>query len=328
MPDSFAPLLVQPPYFRFIEKRRGQPVAAAIELMLRMTLKRISPGAVGIEGVRRIVAQLDKRLGKADRQASISRQPWEHVQLEWLDVPQSRPDRVFLYLHGGAFALRLPTLQTAMVARWCKALGARALMPRYRLAPEYPFPAGSDDCLAAYEWLLERVGDAQRIVIAGDSAGGNFALVTLLRARDAGLPLPAAAICLSPVVDFSLSGRSAVVNEESDPMFTTRLLRWFGELYLDDPELFMDPLVSPLVGDFTGLPPLLFQAGGNEMLLDDSTRAAAKAHAAGVPVRLDVFDGMPHVFQAIPQYSAAQLADASLYEFLGRHAGWTTSLAD
>lgn len=327
MPDSFAPPLIQPPYFHFIERRRGQPVIAAIELMLRMTLKRVSPTAVGIEGVRRIVAQLDKRLGRPDRQASISRQPWEQVLLEWLDVPQSRPDRVFLYLHGGAFALRLPTLQTSMVARWCKALGARALMPRYRLAPEHPFPAGADDCLAAYEWLLERVGDARRIVIAGDSAGGNFALVTLLRAREAGLPLPAAAICLSPVVDFSLSGRSAVINEKSDPMFTAKLLRWFGELYLDDPELSMNPLVSPLVGDFTGLPPLLFQVGTNEMLLDDSTRAAAKAHAAGVDVRLEVFDGMPHVFQAIPQYPAAQIADASLYEFLGRHAGWTMDRA-
>ena len=328
MPDSFAPLVIQPPYFRLVERRQNRPMIAAIELMLRMTLKRIKPGTVGIDGVRRIVATLDKRLGTPDRRAAVSLQPWEHVRLEWLDVPRSRPDRVFLYLHGGAFALRLPTLQTAMVARWCQALGARALMPRYRLAPEHPFPAGPDDCLAAYEWLLERVGDARRIVIAGDSAGGNLALVTLLRARDAGLPLPAAAICLSPVVDFSLSGRSAVVNEATDPMFTAALLRWFGELYLGEPELFMDPHVSPLVGDFTGLPPLLFQAGTNEMLLDDSTRAAAKAHAAGVKVRLDVFEGMPHVFQAIQQYPAAEVADASLYEFLDRHAGWDLAAAD
>jgi acetyl esterase/lipase len=322
MGDSFAPLVVQPPYFRFIERRVEKPVIAAIELMLRMTIKRVKPGRVGVEGVRRITATLDGRLGKADKAARITRQQCDQVPCEWLDVPGSRPDRVILYLHGGAFAFRLPRLQTAMVARWCRALGARALMPRYRLAPEHPFPAGPDDCLAAYRWLLEHCGDPRRIVIAGDSAGGNLTLVTLQRARDAGLPLPAAAVCLSPAVDFSLSGRSAVVNEDADPIFTAKLLRWFGELYLTEPDLFANPLVSPLIGDFSDLPPLLFQVGTKEMLLDDSTRAAAKAHASGVTVQLDVFDRMPHVFQAIPQYAETPIADAHLFEFLSLHANW------
>jgi acetyl esterase/lipase len=322
MGESFAPLVVQPPYFRFIERQVEKPVIAAIELLMRMTMKRVKPGGVSVDGLRRVMATLDGRLGKEDRHARIGRQRCDQVPAEWLDVPESAPERVILYLHGGAFAFRLPKLQTAMVARWCRSLGARALMPRYRLAPENPFPAGADDCLAAYRWLLEHCGDPNHIVVAGDSAGGNLTLVTLQRARDAGLPMPAAAVCISPAVDFSLSGRSAVVNEEADPVFTAKLLRWFGELYLSEPELYMNPGVSPLVGDFTGLPPLLFQVGTKEMLLDDSTRAAAKAHAAGVSVQLDVFDRMPHVFQAIPQYAETRIADANLFEFLARHAGW------
>jgi epsilon-lactone hydrolase len=322
MGDSFAPLVVQPPYFRFIERQLEKPVVAAVELLLRMTIKRINPSRVSVEAMRRITATLDSRLGKVEQDVTITSRQCDQVPVEWLDVPQSRPERIFLYLHGGAFAFRLPKMQTAMVARWCRALGARALMPRYRLAPEHPFPAGPDDCLAAYRWLLDHCADPRQIVIAGDSAGGNLTLVTMQRARDAGLPMPAAAVCLSPAVDFSLSGRSAVVNEDTDPIFTTKLLRWFGELYLTEPDLYMNPQVSPLVGDFSSLPPLLFQVGTKEILLDDSTRAAAKAHAAGVQVQLDVFDRMPHVFQAIPQYAETKIADANLYEFLLRHADW------
>ena len=322
MGDSFAPLIVQPPYFRFIERQLEKPVIAAIELLLRMTIKRIKPGGVSVDGMRRVTATLDTRLGRVDKAVTLTPEQCDQVPAEWLDVKGSRAQRVILYLHGGAFAFRLPRMQTALIGRWCHALGARALMPRYRLAPEHPFPAGTDDCLAAYRWLLERCGDARRIVIAGDSAGGNLTLVTLLRARDAGLPMPAAAVCLSPAIDFSLSGRSAVVNEGADPIFTTKLLRWFGDMYLSEPELYTNPLVSPLTGDFTGLPPLLFQVGTKEMLLDDSTRAAAKAYASGVTVQLDVFAGMPHVFQAIPQYAETKIADANVFEFIARHADW------
>ncbi len=322
MGDSFAPVSVQPPYFRLFERQGNQAFHALVDSLMRLTFKRLQPGNLNIDTVRRGAAAMDARLGRTDTDVTVTRQMCDHVPVEWLDVPQSRPDRIFLYFHGGAFTLRLPKLQTAMVARWCRALGARALMPRYRLAPEHPFPAGTDDCLAVYRWLLDHCGNASQIVIAGDSAGGNLSLVTLLRARDAELPLPSAAVALSPAVDFSASGRSAVVNEAADPLFTLPMLRWLGELYLTEPDLYLSPHVSPLIGDFTGLPPLLFQVGGSEMLLDDSTRAAAKAHAAGVRVQLDVFDGMPHVFQAIPQLAESAIADASLFSFLSQHAGW------
>ncbi|MBK7684634.1 MAG: alpha/beta hydrolase [Rhodocyclaceae bacterium] len=322
MGDSFASTLAAPAYYRLIERQGNQAFLAVVESLMRLTFKRLQPGAITIDAIRRGAAAVDTRLGRTDADVTITRQMCDHVAVEWLDVPQSRPDRIFLYLHGGAFSVRLPKMQTAMVARWCRALGARALMPRYRLAPEHPFPAGPDDCLAAYRWLLDHCGDATQIVIAGDSAGGNLSLVTLLRARDAGLPMPAATVALSPAVDFSMSGRSAVVNEAVDPLFTVAMLRWMGEMYLPEMEMYMSPHVSPLVGDFTGLPPLLFQVGGNEMLLDDSTRAAAKAHASGVKVQLDVFAGMPHVFQAIPQLAECEIADASVFAFLANNAGW------
>ena len=105
-------------------------------------------------------------------------------------------------------------------------------------------------------------------------------------------------------------------------MFSVAMLRWFGEMYLSEPELHLTPLVSPLTGDFTGLPPMLFQVGSNEMLLDDSTRAAAKAYGSGVDVQLDVFDGMPHVFQGIAQLPESRLADKYVAEFLEARAGW------
>ena len=322
MGDSFTPVAVEPDYFRMIERQKNQAFHAVVDNLMRLTFKRMQPGDLNIDTVRRGAAALDTRLGRTEADVTISRQMCDHVPVEWLDVPRSRPDRIFLYFHGGAFTVRLPKLQTAMVARWCRALGARALMVRYRLAPEHPFPAGPDDCLAAYRWLLDHCGDASQIVIAGDSAGGNLTLVTLLRARDAGLPLPGAAVMLSPAVDFSASGRSAVVNEEADPLFTLPMLRWLGEMYLTEPDLYLSPNVSPLIGDFTGLPPLLFQVGSSEMLLDDSTRAAAKAHAAGVTVQLDVFEGMPHVFQAMPQLAECEIADANLFAFVSQNAGW------
>jgi acetyl esterase/lipase len=248
------------------------------------------------------------------------------VPAEWVLAPGADPSRRLLYIHGGAFIMGSPRSHRTLTSQFSALTGGAVLAIDYRLMPEHRRRAGIEDCRSAYRWMLDHgpMGDAPALAVfvAGDSAGGNLTLVTLQRARDAGLPMPAAAVCLSPAVDFSLSGRSVVVNEEADPVFTVKLLRWFGELYLSEPELYMTPGVSPLVGDFTGLPPLLFQVGTKEMLLDDSTRAAAKAHAAGVSVQLDVFDRMPHVFQALPQYAETRIADANLFEFLARHAGW------
>jgi len=243
------------------------------------------------------------------------------VASEWIEVPETHPDRVFLYFHGGAFIFRFPALHAGMVASWCRRLGARALMVDYRLAPEYPYPAAVEDCHAAYRWLLAQGCNSHDIVIAGDSAGANLALATLHRIKMAGEPQPACAVLLAPVVDFTLSGKSMVINARRDSMLSLADFVSFRALY-SSPERYLDPSVSPLFGDFTGLPPLLFQAGSHEMAVDESTRAAAKAHASGVHVELELWHRMPHVFQTIAALPQAAQAAEHVRRFVAKHAGW------
>ena len=214
----------------------------------------------------------------------------------WMTVKGARRDRVILYVHGGAFIAETPASHTALLARMCRGTRARGLMVNYRLAPEHPYPAAPDDCLAAYRFLLETGQDPARIVIAGDSAGGNLALVTLLRARDAGLPLPAAAVVLSPVTDVTMSGDSIRRNDGHDPMFTAATFAALAPLYLPREEDRKDPYASPLFGDLTDLPPVLLIVGSSELLLDDSVRFACKCPSA----TLTVWHDMPHVFAAFP----------------------------
>jgi epsilon-lactone hydrolase len=208
-----------------------------------------------------------------------------------------------------------------LTVRCCRALGARALMVDYRLAPEHRYPAAPDDCYAVYRWLLAQGFDARNIVIAGDSAGGNLALATLHRIKAAGEPLPACTVLLSPFVDFTLSSPSLVLNESSDPVFTLAGIAGLRRHYVA-PESFLEPCASPLFGDFEGLPPMLFQVGSTEMLRDEATRAAAKAYAAGVMVELEVWDRMPHVFQVFPILPQATAAIESIVRFISEHTDW------
>ena len=166
----------------------------------------------------------------------------------------------------------------------------------YRLAPEHPFPAGLEDAVAGYQWLLDSGVNPEHVVIAGDSAGGGLTVATLLALRDRGIALPAAMVCFSPWVDLLGEGESMTSRAEVDPMVQKDALLWYTELYMagGDPK---DPLASPLYADLTGLPPTLIQVGDAETLLDDSTRLANLLDAAGVEVELDVWDKMIHVWQ-------------------------------
>ena len=217
MDSEFAARIAAPPYYHVIPHIGRDSAQYIIDNLLRFSFKRHSLAEDAIHDMRKRIALVDHNLGQLGSDIRISRQVCDEVRAEWLEVPQSRPDRVFLYLHGGAFCFRMPRIQSAMVARWCRQSGARTLMPVYRLAPEHPFPAAADDCLATYRWLLNQGVAAENIVIGGDSAGGNLTLVTLMRARAEGLPLPAAALMLSPATDFSLSGRSATVQRGERP---------------------------------------------------------------------------------------------------------------
>ncbi|KUN39041.1 alpha/beta hydrolase [Streptomyces longwoodensis] len=228
-----------------------------------------------------------------------------------------------LYLHGGGYVVGSPDTHAGLVGELARRAELRTVSVDYRLAPEHPFPAAVDDGLAAYRELLVDT-DPRDLVLAGDSAGGGLSIATLLAARDAGLPQPAAVVLFSPWVDLTLTGGSIRSKEDADPLFVEADLRDYADLYLGttDPA---HPLASPLFADLTGLPPLLVQAGANEVLLDDAVRLAGRAGADDVEVTLEVGPGLPHVFQH--HYGRLDEADAALdraARFLRTRLGLTT----
>ncbi len=237
------------------------------------------------------------------------------VPCEWL-IPQGSPgDQALLYLHGGGFVYGVPPPHIGMVAYLARAMGIRALVVDYRLAPDHPFPAALDDCVTAYRWLLNQGIAPQNTVVAGDSAGGNLALTTMMKLRAGGEPLPAAAACLSPVADLTERHRPARCR---DPLLPLRAVRFYNASYVASNDA-RDPLISPVYGDWHGLPPLLVHAGEVELLLDDAARLAEAARAAGVDVRLETYPRMWHVWQlflALPQ-AAESLDDVA--RFLKSH---------
>lgn len=220
----------------------------------------------------------------------------------------SRPDRHVLFLHGGGYVAGSPALYRHFTWRIATAARARVVVVDYRLAPEHPFPAALDDALAACRWLLAGVADPQRTAVMGDSAGGGLAFALLLRLRDDGLELPAAAVALSPWTDLALTGASLSINVKSDPMLSAEDVRLFADCYLAgaDPR---NPHASPLYGDPAGLPPTLIHVGSDEILHDDAVRMAEKLRAAGCRVHIEVWPRMPHAWHlfapAFPEASKA-----------------------
>ena len=218
------------------------------------------------------------------------------VRGEWLVPAEVVKGRVVLYLHGGyynagsAHSHRTLSMNTGYAAKAC------VLCIDYRLAPENPYPAGLEDALLAYEWLLEEGYSPGAILLAGDSAGGGLVLCLLLRLQERRLPVPAGAICYSPWIDLALSGETYKGNARSDVMADLPSFEQSAQMYLGsvDPHT---PYASPLYGDLQGLPPLLIQVGSDEMLLSDATSFAERAKTAGVEVNLEVWSGMQHEWQ-------------------------------
>ncbi|WP_194909419.1 alpha/beta hydrolase [Catenulispora rubra] len=214
-----------------------------------------------------------------------------------VETPDLDPSAVILYLHGGAYAVGTAGELVGLAADVARRAGARAVSVDYRLAPEHQFPAALDDALAAYRGLLDSGVPAERIAFVGESAGGGLVAATLVAARDAGLPLPASAAVFSPWADLSASGASVTGKAALDPALTPRALHVRAQDYLGDRDR-ATPLASPIFADLTGLPPLLVQVGSHEILLDDAIRLAARAAEHDVQVELQVWPGVPHVFQS------------------------------
>jgi epsilon-lactone hydrolase len=294
----------------------------ALHALLRLTLGKQLADDADVVALRRHYERLDARQFKVS--PPVERTPTETggVPGEWIVAPETLRERVILYLHGGSFAFRFPNAHASLAARLCRRLRARALIPDYRLAPEHPFPAAPDDCHAAYRGLLAEGVDPKNIVLAGDSAGGNLALVTLCRVRAAGEPLPACAVLLSPALDCTLESPSIAAFDGRDPMIRRASLLVLRRHYVPPSFLFTNPDVSPMFADFRGLPPLFFQVGSTELLRDEATRAANKAFECDVDVELELWPGATHVFQLAEFLPEARLAVDHIVRFVRTRAGW------
>ncbi len=241
---------------------------------------------------------------------------------EWVtaaEVSATEPNVLF-YVHGGGFTAGSAAAYRGLSSHLSAATRCRVLAVDYRWAPEEPFPAALDDCVAAYRWLVSAGSAAPRkVVLVGDSAGGNLVAAMLLALKQSGDVLPAAGVCLSPIFDLALTGDSVISRAERDPMILPSSLQKCSTAYRGNSDP-LNPLMSPLYGDLSGLPPLLLQCGSEEMLRDDSVRLAAKAKAAGVDVTFEEWDDMVHVWHLF----ADRLADgrkalARVGEFVRAH---------
>ncbi len=240
---------------------------------------------------------------------------------EWITTPEAVGERVLFYLHGGGYVKCSINTHREMISRLSRAARAKVLAINYRLAPENPFPAAVADATTAYRWLVSTGVEPARVVVAGDSAGGGLTVATLVALRDAGDPLPAAGVCISPWVDMEGLGESMTTKAEIDPMVAWDMLAEMGKMYLSgaDPHT---PLAAPIYADLRGLPPLLIQVGTAEVLLDDSTRLAERARLVGVDVTLEPWEDMIHVWHFFAfMLPEGQQAIDRIGEFVRKHTG-------
>ncbi|MFV0318193.1 MAG: alpha/beta hydrolase [Microthrixaceae bacterium] len=278
----------------------------ALNGITRQAIRVTYRGDMGVDKVRSRYAKLDARIKVALP---------DGISIDDLDGPPAgrwlrnrRADkRVVLYLHGGAYVVRLLNGHSMLLSRICAELDASAFMAFYRLSPEHAFPAAPEDCLAAYRHLLDSGHAAKDIVVMGDSAGGNLALSLLHLIKREELPQPGACVALSPMTDFAQISATWRANARTDPMYPVQDVVAPQRLYLQGASP-VDPVASPYYGDLGGFPPTLVVVGGIEALRDDATGFVRKAVESGVRARAHIWSGAPHVFMLqafLPESPAA-----------------------
>ena len=232
---------------------------------------------------------------------------------------KNRSSSTIMYLHGGGYGSGSLNTHRTLAYNLSKTSGFQVLLVDYRLAPEYPFPAAIEDSIKAYRWLRQNSVSAERIGIAGDSAGGGLALATCITLRKNQEQLPSALVCISPWTDLAAQGKSFQTKATVDPICSQFMIEFFRNLYIQKGDL-CNPLASPLYADLTGLPPLFIQVGTEEILLDDSIRLAEKAKQCGVETELKIWEKMIHVWHLFaPSLSEGQDAIAEVANFFNKH---------
>ena len=227
----------------------------------------------------------------------------------WANPKGAKTDRVLICTHGGGYVCGSMYTHRKVFGHLAKAIGCRALILHYRRAPEDTHPAQVEDAVTVYRWLLDQGISPEHMATTGDSAGGALCTTMLIAIRDQGLPLPAAGMPMSPYYDMEFTGESMQTKADVDCLVSKEIAQTMAATFLGDASP-KDPLANPFYADLAGLPPLYIQVGEDETLLDDSVRFEAKAKAAGVEVKLDIYPEMQHVFQFMA--GMAPEADAAI----------------
>lgn len=238
------------------------------------------------------------------------------VPVKWVYAQESAKDFIVLYLHGGGFVMPGMKLHESLAATLASSTASTAVLPAYRLAPEHPFPAALDDCVESYQWLLEHGYAPERIVIAGDSAGGNLALATAIKARQLGLAQPAGIVMFSPALRLDRTNDSHWTNRHKETMLSPQALDFFVASYCPAHTDKSDECLSPLNADFRGLPPMRFYASNTEVLLDDARKGVAKAHEEGIDAEIVIGHGMPHAWPVLDVLPESALARQDAADFI------------
>jgi epsilon-lactone hydrolase len=286
-----------------------------IDALRQRQIDRLGQPAATLEETRATYAPVGQLLPLPD-DVTVATVDANGVLAHWLEVPGAEPGNILLFIHGGGYLLGSLRSHGPLAAQMGRETRRRVLFVEYRLAPEHPFPAAVEDVLSAWRWLTAQGRDPASVVAAGDSAGGGLTLVLLHTLRDSRQTMPAGAVLISPWLDLTCSGASMTDRADQDPVFSQARMQSLASTYLNgaDPR---DLSASPLFGSHAGLPPLLVQVGGAEVLFSDSERLARSAAKDGTEVILDVADKLPHVYHGAlhtPEAAAAmrQIADFTL----------------
>ncbi len=298
------------------EDRRLAPMMRALKAIHSVA----TPGSMNLEDLERQRAG-QELLGRLV--TPMIGMSWEPFHIKEMNAAWLKPDfthdknRVILYCHGGGYTSGNLGYSRPLASKLSHATGWETLCFEYRLAPEHPYPAAVDDAVRAWDYLMYLGYGARDVVVAGDSAGGNLALVLCHRLKKAKRQLPSKLVLMSPWADMTASGRSYTERADLDPTLTLHYVKAVREVYARDEDL-SSPLLSPLFGDFTGFPPTLIQVGSNEILFSDSLRLRDRMRAARVHCQLEVWSDMWHVFQMFPVKKAAMAMESIGSFLLGR----------